>query len=120
MKILARGVLKLIGWRMVGEIPGPKCVLLGAPHTSNCDFFLALLGFWSLPVPARWVAKHTIFRWPIKGLLKLLGGIPLDREATRDFVPQVVAWFDRESELTLCIAPEGTRSRRDHWRSLTL
>lgn len=117
MRIFALVILKLAGWRIVGEIPGPKSVLIGAPHTSNWDLFIALLTFWTLSIPARWVGKHTIFRWPIGGLLRRLGGIPLDRTTTRDFVRQVVEWFERESELTLVIAPEGTRSRRDHWRS---
>lgn len=49
--------------------------------------------------------------------MRRLGGIPLDRGATKDFVSQVVDWFDREPELTLVIAPEGTRSRTDCWRS---
>ena len=110
-------VLRLIRWRMVGELPARKCVIIGAPHTSNWDFPLALLAFWTLPIPARWVAKHTIFRWPVAGLLKRLGGIPLDRTATRDFVRQVIEWFEREDELSLVIAPEGTRSHRDYWRS---
>ena len=117
MRTLSKGILKLIGWRMVGELPAPKSVLIGAPHTSNWDFPLALLCFWSLSIPARWVAKHTIFRWPVGGLLRRLGGIPLDRAATRDFVKQVVDEFDEASELTFVLAPEGTRSHRDHWRS---
>jgi 1-acyl-sn-glycerol-3-phosphate acyltransferase len=49
--------------------------------------------------------------------MRQLGGIPLNRTTTSDFVPDVVAWFKREPDLTLCIAPEGTRSRKDHWRS---
>ncbi|WP_420635502.1 lysophospholipid acyltransferase family protein [Candidatus Palauibacter sp.] len=117
MRRLAKGVLRLVGWRAVGELPGPRSVVIGAPHTSNWDFPLALLCFWSLPIPARWVGKHTIFRWPFGGLLRRLGGIPLDRAHTHDFVNQIVERFDREPELTFVLAPEGTRSRRDHWRS---
>lgn len=117
MRTLARAILKLIGWRMVGSVPGPRCVLIGAPHTSNWDFPLALLAFWSLPIRARWVGKHTLFRPPFGWLMRRLGGIPLNREETTDFVPTVVEWFEREPELTLVIAPEGTRSLKDHWRS---
>ncbi|MDX1579637.1 MAG: lysophospholipid acyltransferase family protein [Gemmatimonadota bacterium] len=117
MRAIARGVLKVIGWRMVGRVPADQCVIIGAPHTSNWDFPLALLAFWSIPIPAKWVGKHTLFRPPFGWLMRRLGGIPLDRENTTDFVSQVVAQFEREPELALVIAPEGTRSRTEHWRS---
>ncbi len=117
MQRLSRWILKLIGWRMVGQTPEPKCVLIGAPHTSNWDFPLALLAFWSLPIRARWIGKREIFRWPFGWLMRRLGGFPLDRANTRNFVQQVVEWFEREPALTLVIAPEGTRSRTEHWRS---
>lgn len=110
-------ILKLIGWRMVGRVPADRCVVIGAPHTSNWDFPLALLAFWSLPIEARWVGKHTLFRPPFGWIMRWLGGIPLDRQNTRDFVKQVVDRFEDEEKLALVIAPEGTRGRRDHWRS---
>lgn len=117
MRRLANLILKLARWRMVGEPPRPQSVLIGAPHTSNWDFVFALLGFWSLDIECRWVGKHTIFRPPFGWLMRRLGGIPLNRSTTREFVPEVVSWFEREPNLTLCIAPEGTRSRKEHWRS---
>lgn len=117
MRALSRWVLKLVRWRMVGEVPADHCVIIGAPHTSNWDFPLALLAFWSIPIKAKWVGKHTIFRRPFGWLMRRLGGISLDRGNTRDFVPQVVGWFEREPQLSLVIAPEGTRSRTDYWRS---
>jgi 1-acyl-sn-glycerol-3-phosphate acyltransferase len=117
MKLISRGILKLIGWRMVGELPSHRVVLIGAPHTSNWDFPLTLLAFWSLSIPARWIGKHTIFRWPFGGLMRRLGGIPLDRDETHDFVSQTVEWFNREQELSIVISPEGTRSRKEFWHS---
>lgn len=117
MRWLARLILRLIGWRMVGEIPGPRAVLIAAPHTSNWDFPLAILAFWALDIDARWVGKHTLFRRPFGGLMRLLGGIPLDRERTSDFVRATVELFEGEEALVLAIAPEGTRSRTQRWRS---
>ena len=65
------------GWTLEGRRPDcDKFIILGAPHTSNWDFPLALLAFWSLSIPARWVGKHTIFRWPFGSLMRRLGGIP--------------------------------------------
>ncbi len=117
MRRFARGILRLAGWRVVGDVPRPKCVLIGAPHTSNWDFPLAILGLWALGVEARWVGKHTLFRRPFGWIMRRLGGIPLDRDRTRHFVREVVGWFEREPALCLVIAPEGTRSRREAWRT---
>lgn len=117
MKRLADAILRVIRWRMVGDVPSRKCVLIGAPHTSNWDFPVAILAFWSLRIDARWVGKHTLFRRPFGWLMRRLGGIPLDREKTTDFVSEVVGRFEREESLVLAIAPEGTRGRTDCWRS---
>ena len=116
MKKVADAILRLVGWRMVGELPD-RCVIIGAPHTSNWDFPLAILAFWSRRVDCRWIGKHTLFRRPFGWLMRGLGGIPLNRGTTRDFVPEVVSWFERDADLQLVIAPEGTRSRTGYWRS---
>lgn len=117
MRALSRAVLRLVRWRLHGEPPPAKCVIIGAPHTSNWDFPMALLTLWSLSIPAKWVGKHTLFRRPFGWVMRGLGGISLDRDRTRDFVSQVVDWFEREPELALVIAPEGTRSKTEHWKS---
>ena len=117
MHRLSLWVLRLIRWRMEGELPGPKCVLIGAPHTSNWDLPIAMLLFWSLEVDARWIGKHTIFRWPVGWLMRALGGIPLDRTNTENFVSQAAERFAISDQLVLAIAPEGTRKHTDYWRS---
>ena len=39
LRLLSRVILKLIGWSTRGEpLPHQRCVLIGAPHTSNWDF----------------------------------------------------------------------------------
>lgn len=117
MRAVSRWILTLLGWRAEGELPTRRCVLIGAPHTSNWDFPIALLVMWALEIPGRWVGKHTLFRPPFGGLMRRLGGIPLDRQRTENFVEQVVEWYDRADELVVVIAPEGTRSRTEFWRS---
>ena len=40
---LARFILKTLGWRWHGIKPdAPKYLVIGAPHTSNLDFFYYL------------------------------------------------------------------------------
>lgn len=113
-----RSVLRLFGWTVVGVTPEEKkWVLIGAPHTSNWDFPVGLAAMWALGIEPRWVAKHTVFRWPLGVLMKALGGIPLDRERTQDFVQQSVREFEDRDELVLVLAPEGTRSRVEYWRT---
>ena len=64
-----------------------------------------------------WVGKHTIFRKPFGWIMSWLGGIPVDRSRTRNFVEQVVQSFSNHEKLIIAIAPEGTRQRTDYWRS---
>ena len=54
-------VLKVLGWRIEGMIPNQKrLIVIGAPHTSNWDFVLAMGTILGLNLRMRWMAKHTI------------------------------------------------------------
>jgi 1-acyl-sn-glycerol-3-phosphate acyltransferase len=63
------------------------------------------------------MGKHTLFRWPMTGFMRDMGGVPVDRSRRSNYVEQVVAEFARRSELALVVAPEGTRSGDGQWRS---
>jgi 1-acyl-sn-glycerol-3-phosphate acyltransferase len=118
MRWLARTWYRLRGWKMVGQKPAiPKCVVLGAPHTSNGDFFAFLAVASHFDLPARYIGKHTLFRPPFGGLMRRLGGIPVRRDSKQGLVAQVTAAFEHARSMALVIAPEGTRGRADHWKS---
>ena len=118
MSFLARLILKMIGWKLDIEVPDEKkFVLIGAPHTSNWDFPLALLAFWTLDLNIKWVGKIQMFRGPLKHLFTALGGIPVDRSAPGDFIKQIAEQFEQRDEMVLTIAPEGTRSKMSYWKS---
>lgn len=116
-------MLRLFGWRAVGEAPDlPKFVFVGAPHTSNLDFFMTAMTMAALGVRGHFVMKHQPFVGPVGWLLRFLGGIPLDRDRTRDFVSQMVDEFNSRDQFLLAIMPEGTRgkdkdSATKGWRS---
>lgn len=115
---ITRGIghffLALSGWRITGAFPDTNKVILAvAPHTSNWDFFLGLAAMFALGMRAHWLGKHTIFVWPIKGLLRFLGGIPVNRKAATDVVSQVATRFAEDGALILAVAPEGTRKRTE-------
>jgi hypothetical protein len=115
---LARRALALAGWSTdVVWPPGPRCVIVVYPHTSNWDFVVGYFVKVALGLPAWWIGKHTLFRWPIGGLLRRMGGIPVDRTAPGGLISELVREFQRRDTLWLAIAPEGTRARTDHWKS---
>ncbi|VAW53975.1 Acyltransferase family protein [hydrothermal vent metagenome] len=118
LKILSKIILKLTGWKLRTVTPKEnKFILIGAPHTSNWDFPLALLTFWTLDFNIHWVAKVQMFRGPLKHLFTTLGGIPVDRSASHGFIQQIADRFNQTEQMVLTIAPEGTRSKTEYWKS---
>ncbi len=111
MQALARFILKVTHWKLEIQPPADaKYVLIGAPHTSNWDLIYALLLMYGSGIKITWVAKHTLFRWPLGVLLRRLGGVPVNRSARQNFTQQVVDTFNRFEHLVVAIAPESTRS----------
>lgn len=95
----------------------PKLVVIGAPHTSNWDFVFFLAVTYFFDMHARFIGKHTLFRWPMGVLMRRWGGIPVRRDAPEGLVAQTVAAIDEADEAALVIAPEGTRSWTPYWKS---
>ncbi|UCC53208.1 MAG: lysophospholipid acyltransferase family protein [Anaerolineaceae bacterium] len=118
-RLIARSLMTIFGWRIEVDAPDlPKLVLVGAPHTSNWDFVLTLTTFFALSVRISWMAKHTLFRWPVKGLLEWLGGVPIDRTIPADgVVNQTVEAFNSRDKFVIAIMPEGTRTKARRWRT---
>ncbi len=118
VKRIARVLVGLVRWKLDGELPPhPKMVMVAAPHTSNWDFPLAMIVAPALGVRIRWLGKHTLFRKPFGWLFRILGGIPVDRARALGVIGQSVAAFEAAEELVLVVTPEGTRSKRDYWKS---
>ncbi len=115
---IGRLMMRLRGWRVEGEIPNlPKMVLIVAPHTSNWDFLTGLWVKLALRIEARFVAKHTLFRWPLGPLMRWLGGIPVDREAPAGFVGETTRALREAERMVVVVAPEGTRRFTPKWKS---
>jgi 1-acyl-sn-glycerol-3-phosphate acyltransferase len=118
LKALARALLGLFGWSVIEPPERPThAVIVGFPHTSNWDGVLALLTKVALGLPANWVGKDTLFCGPIGGIMRWLGGIPIDRSAPQGFVAQMAAEFTSRPNFLLVMAPEGTRSLTKGWKS---
>jgi len=111
-------ILKLAGWKARGEeLEHQRFVLIGAPHTSNWDFPLMLMVVLKLRLRVFWMGKHTLFPFPFGGLMKWLGGIPIDRSASHNVVNETVRQYKEQDELVVLIPPEGTRSKVAKWKT---
>jgi 1-acyl-sn-glycerol-3-phosphate acyltransferase len=114
----ARALLAAFGWRSVlVPPPAPKGIIVVYPHTSNWDFIIGVLYKIGVGLPARWMGKDTLFRWPVRALFLRIGGIPINRRERTGFVAALLAEYARHDWMWLAVAPEGTRSRTDHWKS---
>jgi 1-acyl-sn-glycerol-3-phosphate acyltransferase len=105
------------GWSIDGRLPDiPKFVLIGAPHTSNWDFFLFLGVIFSLRAKVHVMAKAEVYRFPLRWLFRYCGGIPVDRKRSTGMVDQMVKAFNESEKFILTIAPEGTRHQVAEWK----
>jgi 1-acyl-sn-glycerol-3-phosphate acyltransferase len=112
------GFYRMQGWKAVGTPPpGGRYVIIAAPHTSNWDFvyFLGLVN--ELGLDAHFMAKDSLFRWPMGGFMRDMGGISIDRSARHNVVDAMIAEFALRDRFALTIAPEGTRSAVQQWRT---
>jgi 1-acyl-sn-glycerol-3-phosphate acyltransferase len=106
------------GWRTEGALPdAPKMVLIAAPHTSNWDLPYMLFTAFVLRARIYWMGKAAIFRWPLGGLFKWLGGIPIDRSQSNNVVDLSIEQFEKNERLVLTVPPAGTRKRVLNWKT---
>ena len=118
MRALARFLLRLVGWRtQVIPPPTTRYVLIGAPHTSNWDFILALLLMAAEELPIRFMGKASLFRGPLGIFMRAIGALPVERSASANLVDQIAARFAENEDLIIGLAPEGTRSKAARWRT---
>lgn len=112
-------ILKIAKWSV--EITAPKhekCIICVAPHTSNWDFILGLAAYKSLGRKANFLMKEFWFFFPLKYILKALGGIPVPaKKKSKSVTQEVVSLFKKKEYVNLAVTPEGTRSLRKNWRT---
>lgn len=103
----------------VSGAPGVRrCVLLGAPHTSNWDFIYFIGATHDLGIRPSFMGKHSLFRWPLRQFMFDMGGVPVNRSASHNYVDTMVeAFAANPHDFLLVIAPEGTRGAIRGWKS---
>lgn len=115
---IGRTLVRLTGWKIEGVFPDvAKCVVAVAPHTSNWDFPAGAAAMFALDLKLRYIGKHTLFVWPLAAFLRWMGGIPVDRRAAHGVVGEAVAAFRAAEGMVLVIAPEGTRTKVERFKT---
>lgn len=118
LKQIGQAVFKLNGWTYENDLSvlSAKQVVIGFEHTSNRDAILSLALFQILGLKVHTLIKKELFKGPLKPVLTALGGIPVDRQASKDIVGQMAQEFASRDEFTLVIAPEATRAKNGEAR----
>ena len=113
LKIICGLILKIWGFRVTGPNPEliPKKVYAVYPHTSNWDFPLGIMLKFAMPIEVNYVGKDSLFKWPYGWFFRWLGGIPVDRKKSTNFVDNMVRLYGQYDKLAFALAPEGTRKR---------
>ncbi|ONG42287.1 acyltransferase [Alkanindiges hydrocarboniclasticus] len=113
LKQLGKATFKLYGWTYQYDpaLLSDKQVAIGFEHTSNRDAILSLALFQIMGLKIHTLIKKELFKGPLKPLLEALGGIPVDRNASKNIVTQMAQQFADHEKFTLVIAPEATRAK---------
>ena len=115
---VAKGILRLFGWNTTSLLPPglSKAVLIVAPHTSYWDFVIGRLTFGASKVKVRVLIKEEAFFFPVGGLLRILGGVPVARGKKNNMVDKAVEYLNKHNDLVVVITPEGSRKLVRQWK----
>ncbi len=117
-RFMGRTFLRILGWELAGEVPPyPRFVVLGAPHTSNWDLPIVVASAWALGVRMRFLVKSEVFGPATGWFFRAIGGLSVDRSAPQGLVEQMVEAFASTDRMALMVPPEGTRGKKDAWKS---
>lgn len=123
LKFACSVLFRLSGWKFESHLPDDlrSFIFIGAPHTSNYDFVPAMSLAYFMHRNAKFVIKDDWMKFPLNLILGPTGAIGLDRKklkggaaSTTDAMAEL---FKQFPELVLMIAPEGTRSPNENWKT---
>jgi 1-acyl-sn-glycerol-3-phosphate acyltransferase len=115
---LGRFGLRACGWRVTGNLPDTeKILVIGAPHTSNWDWVVAVFVMWALAIRMTYLVKDTAFWWPAGWFLRLTGAMPVNRRNPAGIATEVANSIRAAERIIVVITPEGTRSRVEKWKT---
>ena len=108
---------RLTGWKITQPLPpDAKLVITGAPHTTNWDYYLFLLAIFYLRRRPYVTIKKELFFPPLGWILRLFGGVPIDRQNPKGIVEQIIEKVKNTNRILMVFTPEGTRSYTEYWK----
>ncbi|MBA2405009.1 MAG: 1-acyl-sn-glycerol-3-phosphate acyltransferase [Bdellovibrionales bacterium] len=117
-------IFKATGWKFVSNVPDDlrSFIFIGAPHTANYDFIMAMAVSYQMKRNARFVIKKEWLKFPLNLFFGPIGGIGIDRNVLKEDktisnTDLMADLFKQNSELVIMIAPEGTRSANKTWKT---
>ena len=88
-----------------------------APHTSNVDYLMMLAVSWYQGFTLSFLGKDSLFNGPIGIIMRMTGGVPVDRRSPQGLVGQLVDRFAENPDMVLAVPAEGTRRYSEYWKS---
>lgn len=125
-KALATAILFVTRWKLVIEEEPPRTgsIMLGYPHTANIDAVYMICIAWSVDLKVKFLVKNAAMKAPFGWIVRAFGGVAVDRNNPGGLVEGLVEQIEKQQKdgesnraWALVIAPEGTRSKTDHWKS---
>lgn len=112
-KFIGKAFFACSGWtyEKQPDLWSDKQVVIGFPHTSNLDAVRAFALFMALGLKTYTLIKQELFVWPLSMVLRLVGGLAIDRANSGQVVTKMAVEFQQRERFTLVLAPEGTRGK---------
>lgn len=123
IKLLGKIILKLWGWKIIDTTPKgvlsyKKAVMIAAPHTSNWDYPFTMAMLYSTDIPLKYLAKESLFKFPLGLIIRGLGGVPVNRSQKNNLVNDMAEMIKNSTKpINLVIPVEGTRGYTNEWKS---
>lgn len=108
---------RILGFTTEVTVEHPeKFIICLAPHTSNWDFIISILYSRAEKLPCNFLMKKEWFFWPLGGIFRKLGGIPVYRSKHTSMTDNLAQIAIKEKNFRLTITPEGTRKANPDWK----
>lgn len=117
MHRIALFILRIMGWRIVGEYPPiHKYIIAVVPHTANMDFVIGRLVGTVMRANIYFLIKKELFFFPLGAILRFMNAIPINRKSPKSVIETVVRKINETDRFVLAVTPEGTRSKVTRWK----
>jgi 1-acyl-sn-glycerol-3-phosphate acyltransferase len=117
--VVAKLYFFLFRWKLDAQLTPEMrhSVLIGAPHTSNWDFPVALCALWLLRLRVRYLIKDYYTKSFFGLLFRWTGGVGVDLNQSTNMVQLSIAFLQSHNPMAIVLAPEGSRAAVERWKT---